>query len=79
MSRITKLERLYIIRENTNILIQKELDRKYNEKNRYEQCKAKGNCTGGMSCKYKIVPQHTMCAYHLRKAAIASERRRINK
>ncbi len=56
-------------------LIQAQKFRVEGEQNRYEAHKAIGQCTALKSCMKKVVPFHTMCSYHLNRAAQASARR----
>lgn len=72
---MTKLEKLQKINSLITELILSEGNRKYNEHQRYEQRKARNQCTVAKSCKRAVVPYHTMCSFHLRKAAIASQKR----
>lgn len=71
---MTYLQILYRMRDDLQVLINKFEDRKKNQQNRYEQYVAIGQCTAAKSCSRKPVPQHKMCAYHLRKTAQYQER-----
>lgn len=57
------------ITELNEELISNYYNRLNGEAEKYQQQKARGQCTAANKCKNKIVPQHTMCCYHLRKAA----------
>lgn len=79
---MTKLQKLIAARNSLYVLddlIRQEQVRAEGERQLYQQRKARGQCTQSKSCKRNIVPMHTMCSYHLRKAAEASNRKRVKK
>lgn len=64
------------MRADLDVLIERQQRKLAGDLEAYEQRKARGLCTGNRRCEKPPVPQHTQCAYHLRIAWAATNRRR---